>query len=93
MTDSMTRKPYFGQTIDKGFEADVHAANGAPKESFVRVEKAEEGGLHGEGLWKPADDGFRPTYESETMSKYLQGAFIAVEGGSGDTAGAEEGSN
>ena len=81
MTDSMTRRPYFGNLIGKGWESDVHGANGAPKESFVRIEKAEDGGFDGEKLWKPAEDGFRPTYESETMKRYLQGGFIVVKGG------------
>jgi nitrate reductase alpha subunit len=76
LTDSMTRKPYFGQTIGKGFEPDVHAANGAPKEAFVRVERAEAGGIDGDALWRPAAEGLRPTYESEAMRRYLGGGYI-----------------
>lgn len=76
LTDTMVRKPLMGHTIGKGFEPDVHCANGAPKESFVKVEKAEDGGIDGQGLWRPAAEGFRVTYESEAMRKYLSGEFI-----------------
>jgi nitrate reductase / nitrite oxidoreductase, alpha subunit len=75
MTDSLTRKPYFGQTIGKGYEADVHSVVGAPKEAFIRMEKAEDGGYGGQALWRPAREGLRPTYESDVMKHYLQGHF------------------
>jgi nitrate reductase alpha subunit len=64
-----------GQEIVKGHEADIHCANGAPKESFVKIALCEKGGLNG-GLWRVAAQGYRPTYESETMKKYLKGAFV-----------------
>src|SRR3990172_4600096 len=47
MTDTMTRKNYFGHVIGTGFEADVHSPSGAPKEAFVKVEKAEDAGKRG----------------------------------------------
>ncbi|MEK6687404.1 MAG: hypothetical protein AABZ01_02950, partial [Gemmatimonadota bacterium] len=65
-----------GQVIGKGFEADVHCPVGAPKESFVRIERAEPGGETGEGLWDPVDKGFRPGYENEAVKLYLAGDFI-----------------
>jgi nitrate reductase alpha subunit len=76
MTDSLVRKPYFAQLIGQGFESDVHAAIGAPKESFIRIEKAEDGGIGGAGLWRPAAEGLRPTYESEAMKRYLAGGYV-----------------
>ena len=76
MTDSMVRKDAFGQQIGKGFLADVHCPVGAPKESFVKIEKAEPGGMDGEGLWRPAALGYRPTYENEDMKAYLEGRYI-----------------
>lgn len=79
MTDSMTRKAYFGHTIGKGFEADVHSPSGAPKESFVKVEKAEDGGLGGRGEWRPAALGLRPDNPSEAMQAYLAGTFVKRE--------------
>ncbi|MDP3063294.1 MAG: molybdopterin-dependent oxidoreductase, partial [Chloroflexota bacterium] len=78
LTDSLVRKDAYGQTIGKGFLADVHCANGAPKESFVKVSRAEAGATDGVGLWRPAALGFRPTYENEAMKRYLQGAYIGV---------------
>jgi nitrate reductase alpha subunit len=80
MTDSMTRKAYFGQTIGKGFEADVHSPSGAPKEAFVKVEKAEDGGLDGKGEWRPVTLGLRPDRLSETMRAYLAGGFVRKRG-------------
>ena len=74
-TETMTRKPYFGQNIGKGYEADVHTVVGAPKESFVKLEKAEDGGADSKGLWFPAKEGLRPTYESDLMKRYLTGGF------------------
>ncbi|MHC4511808.1 MAG: molybdopterin oxidoreductase, partial [Planctomycetota bacterium] len=64
MTDSMVRKDTIGQVIAKGFAPDVHCPNGAPRESFVKFTKAEDGGTAGEKLWRPARLGLRPTYES-----------------------------
>lgn len=79
LTDSIVRKNNLGQIIGTGFESDVYCANGAPKESFVRISKAENGGLEGRGLWRPAERGLRPTYESEAMKRYLDGGFIDVK--------------
>ena len=76
MTDSMNRKTYFGQTIGKGFEADVHSPSGAPKEGFVKVEKAEDGGDEGVGEWRPVTLGLRPSDPSEAMKAYLAGEFV-----------------
>ncbi|TYL37793.1 molybdopterin oxidoreductase [Natronococcus pandeyae] len=80
LTDEMPRKEYGGQNIGVGYAADIHCANGAPKESFVRVERAEEGGEDGEGLWRPAEMGLRPTYEDDEMEQYLNGEFLDTGG-------------
>lgn len=77
-TDSLVRKEYFGQVIGKGFAPDIHCVTGAPKESFVKITKAEDGGISG-GLWRPAKLGLRPGYESEAMKKYIKGEFIKIE--------------
>jgi nitrate reductase alpha subunit len=87
MTDSLVRKELFGQRVGKGFLPDVHCPTGAPRESIVKISKAEPGGLEGRGLWRPAELGLRPSYESPAMKRYLEGAFIAagepVKGGKG----------
>lgn len=77
MTDSLVRKDASGQVIGKGFELDVHCTVGAPKESFVKIEKAEPGGEDGKGVWYPAAQGFRPGRENDAMQKYLQGGYIS----------------
>ena len=79
MTDSLVRKETFGQSIGKGFLPDVHCPTGAPRESIVKIAKAEPGGLEGQGLWRPASLGLRPRYENEAMKRYLAGAFSSVE--------------
>ncbi|NUB91920.1 molybdopterin-dependent oxidoreductase [Haloterrigena sp. SYSU A121-1] len=81
LTDTLPRKGMFGQNVDVGFEPDVHAANGAPKESFVKIEKAEDGGVNEdgepEGDWRPVDEGVRPTQEDDRMKQYLEGGFTS----------------
>jgi nitrate reductase alpha subunit len=76
MTETLVHKDMFGQSLMKGFLADVHCPVGAPREAFVKIEKAEAGGMGGDGLWRPAALGLRPTYESESMKLYLRGAFV-----------------
>jgi nitrate reductase alpha subunit len=66
----------FGQQLMKGFLADVHCPVGAPREAFVKFTRAEAGGLGGVGLWRPAELGFRPSYESEAMKIYLTGGYV-----------------
>ncbi len=76
MTDSLVRKNVFGQSIGKGFAADIHCTVGAPKESFVKAVKAEDGGVE-HALWRPARLGFRPGYENDATTTFLNGAFIS----------------
>lgn len=79
MTESLVHKDMFGQTLTKGFLADVHCPVGAPREAFVKITKVEDGGLDKKGLWRPAQLGMRPTYESEAMKRYLSGGFTSVK--------------
>ncbi len=76
MTDSLVRKDLIGQVIHTGFAPDVNCPVGAPREAFVKITKAEDGGLNGVGLWEPAKKGLRPTYENAVMKKYLEGGFV-----------------
>ena len=75
LTDSLTRKDLIGQQIGQGFCPDVHCANGAPRESFVKITRAERGGRDGKSDWRPVTLGIRPTQESELMKRYLAGDF------------------
>jgi nitrate reductase alpha subunit len=79
MTDSLVRKEIAGQKLGKGFLPDVHCPTGAPRESIVKIAKAEPGGIGGKGLWRPAALGFRPRYESDGFRKYLEGGFMGTE--------------
>jgi len=54
MTDSLPRKELLGQVMGQGFLPDSHCPTGAPRESIVKITKAEPGGLGGQGLWRPA---------------------------------------
>lgn len=76
LTDTLVRKDLMGQVIGKGFCPDVHCANGAPRESFVKFTKAEDGGETGSGLWRPAKLGIRAGYESKSFKKYLDGRYV-----------------
>jgi nitrate reductase alpha subunit len=58
-----------------GGEADNHAVNTVPKETLVRITKAEDGGLGGTGVWAPATTGFTPDNENDFMKRYLAGAL------------------
>jgi len=77
MTDSLVRKNLFGQSLGKGFLPDVHCPVGAPREAFVKITKAEPGGIDGQKLWRPAALGIRPSYETHEMKQYLAGKFLA----------------
>ena len=76
MTDSLVRKGMFGQGMGKGFAADIHCPTGAPRESFIKITKAEPGGIGDEPLWRPTKLGIRPRTESDAMKRYLAGDFI-----------------
>jgi nitrate reductase alpha subunit len=76
MLDDFARKDGAGQKLGSGFELDVYGAVGAPKDSFVKIEKAEDGGIDGQGQWYPAAQGFRPGTENDDMKTFLAGGFI-----------------
>jgi nitrate reductase alpha subunit len=76
MTDTLARKDSIGQVIGKGFEPDVHCPTGAPREAFVKITRAEAGGLNGQGLWRPVTLGIRPLTESDQFKRYLDGGYV-----------------
>jgi nitrate reductase / nitrite oxidoreductase, alpha subunit len=77
MTDSLVRKGLFGQGIGKGFLPDVHCPTGAPREAFVKITRAEPGGVDAKGTWRPVALGLRPRNESDAMKRYLAGDYFA----------------
>jgi nitrate reductase alpha subunit len=47
------------------------------------VTKAEDGGMGGKGIWKPATTGMTPDNENDFMKKYLSGDLVKVESSEG----------
>ncbi len=78
-TDTLFHKAKVFLSFMFGGEADNHAVNTVPKETLVRVSKAEDGGMGGVGIWKPATEGFSPDNEGEFMKRYLAGELVQVE--------------
>jgi nitrate reductase alpha subunit len=72
-TDTLFHKAKAFMSFIFGGEADNHAVNTVPKETLVRVVKAEDGGLDGRGVWAPATTGFTPDNENDFMKRYLAG--------------------
>jgi len=79
-TDTLFHKKTGVMGFTFGFEVDNHAINTVPKETLVRITKAESGGLNGVGIWKPALSDFGPIAKSPKNQKYLAGAFTRIEG-------------
>ncbi len=80
-TDTLFHKKKVDLSFMFGGEADNHALNTVPKETLVRVVKAEDGGLNGQGKWEPVTTGFTPAHENTFFEKYLSGTLIVVEDG------------
>ncbi len=79
-TDSLFHKAKVFMSFIFGGEADNHAINTVPKETLVRIVKAEDGGLGGRGVWAPATTGMSPGNESDVMKRYLAGGFVGAYG-------------
>ena len=63
-----------------GGEADNHAINTVPKETLVKVTKAEDGGFGGQGVLEVVKSGRTPHNESDEFKRYLAGDLTKVEG-------------
>jgi nitrate reductase alpha subunit len=79
-TDTLFHKAKAFMGFIFGGEADNHALNTVPKETLIRISKAEDGGLGGRGIWKPATTGYTPDNESELMKRYLAGDLYRHDG-------------
>lgn len=77
-TDSLFHKRAGGMGFIFGFDVDNHAINTCPKETLVKVTKAEDGGLGGRGPWLGSTTGTSPAQEDRTMQAYLSGALTVV---------------
>ena len=78
-TDTLFHKQKTSMSFIFGGEADNHALNTVPKETLVKITKAEDGGLGGVGKWKPVETGFTPGHENDFMERYLSGGTINVK--------------
>ncbi len=74
--DSLPGKHAVAWKFKWGYQVDHHAINTVPKETLVRITKAEPGGMGGRGVWKPATTGTTPANESDEMNLYLAGGFV-----------------
>jgi nitrate reductase / nitrite oxidoreductase, alpha subunit len=79
-TDTLFHKSKVFMSFMFGGEADNHALNTVPKETLVRVIKAEDGGMHGQGKWEAVSTGFTPGHESDFMQKYMAGKTVTING-------------
>jgi nitrate reductase alpha subunit len=80
-TDSLFHKAKDSMHFVFGYEADNHAVNTVPKETLVRVTRAEPGGLEGKGAWAPGESGYAPGKPSAAMRRYLEGRLTEVRRG------------
>jgi nitrate reductase alpha subunit len=78
-TDSLFHKRTGSMGFIFGFDIDNHGVNTVPKETLVRITKAEPGGEGGIGTWEPATTGRTPGTESEEMARYLAGAMTTAQ--------------
>ncbi|MFQ5875999.1 MAG: nitrate oxidoreductase subunit alpha, partial [Dehalococcoidia bacterium] len=78
-TDTLFHKKKVEVAFMFGGEADNHAINTVPKETLVRIVRAEAGGPDGEGVWAPATTGRTPGHEDSFMERYLDGQLTSVE--------------
>jgi nitrate reductase alpha subunit len=79
-TDSLFHKKAAAMGFVFGFDVDNHAINTVPKETIVRITKAEDGGLGGKGSWARGRSGRAPGNENEAMQAYVAGGYTAVKG-------------
>ena len=79
-TDSLFHKKAGAFGFIYGFDVDNHAINTVPKETMVRITKAEDGGLGGTGKWVRGLPGSMPATEDDLMNAYLAGELTVVRG-------------
>jgi nitrate reductase alpha subunit len=79
-TDGLFHKKSGSMGYVFGFNVDNHAVNSVPKETLVRITKAEDGGIGGRGVWEPATRGYGPSAKTPQNAAYLTGGYIKVNG-------------
>jgi nitrate reductase alpha subunit len=79
-TDTLFHKTAGAMGFVFGFDVDNHAINTVPKETVVRITKAESGGPDGVGVWSGANTGKSPGGEDRFMQRYLGGQLVTIKG-------------
>jgi nitrate reductase alpha subunit len=79
-TDTLFHKKTGSMGYVFGFNVDNHAVNTVPKETLIRITKAEDGGIGGRGVWAPAQSGYSPGEATPQGAQYLAGGYVTVRG-------------
>ena len=79
-TDTLFHKKTGAMGFVFGFDVDNHAINTVPKETLVKVTKAEDGGIGGKGIWEPGTRGYSPGEETPQNVQYLAGGYVKIIG-------------
>jgi nitrate reductase alpha subunit len=61
-----------------GADGDSPAITTVPKETLIRISKAEDGGIGGVGAWEPGTRGFGPAADTPQNLQHLTGRFVSV---------------
>lgn len=77
-TDTLFHKKTGAMGFTFGFAIDNHGVNTVPKETLVRIVKAEDGGLGGRGVWLPATTGRSAGEENDEMKRYIAGELTTT---------------
>ena len=62
-----------------GADVDNHAINTVPKETLIKITKAEDGGIDGKGVWEAATRGYGPGNQTPQNQQYLAGGYVKVK--------------
>jgi nitrate reductase alpha subunit len=79
-TDTLFHKKTGAMGFVFGFDVDNHAINTVPKETLVKITKAEDGGIGGKGVWEPGTRGYSPGEETPQNVQYLAGGYVKIIG-------------
>jgi nitrate reductase alpha subunit len=79
-TDTLFHKRTGAMGFTFGFDVDNHAINTVPKETLVKITKAEDGGIGGKGIWEAAARGYGPGNETPQNQLYLSGGYVRIRG-------------
>jgi nitrate reductase / nitrite oxidoreductase, alpha subunit len=79
-TDTLFHKRTGAMAFVFGADVDNHAINTVPKETLIRITKAEDGGIGGKGRWEPGVQGYGPGNEQDPRNqKYLTGGYVQIQ--------------